>query len=61
MQHGEQNRELRRPDAWWYVGYNLYFMTEVASIADRLGIKMWTLNKGKMIDAVKNLYANLPQ
>lgn len=38
---GEQPKELARPDAWWYVGYNLNFMTEIAMIARHVGIDFW--------------------
>jgi hypothetical protein len=43
---GEQLRELKRPDAWWYVGYNLDFMTEIAIMADSLGVDFWHFEFG---------------
>eukprot|EP00028_Trichosphaerium_sp_Am-I-7-wt_P008337 CAMPEP_0168535216 /NCGR_PEP_ID=MMETSP0405-20121227/18513_1 /TAXON_ID=498012 /ORGANISM="Trichosphaerium sp, Strain Am-I-7 wt" /LENGTH=404 /DNA_ID=CAMNT_0008562371 /DNA_START=340 /DNA_END=1554 /DNA_ORIENTATION=+ len=39
---GKQKRELKRPDAFWYVGYNLNFATELADLADSLGVSFWT-------------------
>eukprot|EP01122_Echinamoeba_exundans_P017372 TRINITY_DN913_c0_g1_i6.p1 TRINITY_DN913_c0_g1~~TRINITY_DN913_c0_g1_i6.p1 ORF type:complete len:655 (+),score=66.90 TRINITY_DN913_c0_g1_i6:2405-4369(+) len=38
---GSQPRELKRPDAWWYVGYNIMFMTEIAAIAEHVGVDIW--------------------
>jgi hypothetical protein len=43
---GEQLRELKRPDAWWYVGYNLDFMSEIAIMADSVGVDFWNFRFG---------------
>lgn len=38
---GEQPHELARTRGWWYSYYNLEALTQVAQVADNIGVDLW--------------------